>query len=75
MQRSAILRCIFLSAQLGAANNVGYAIKTAGFRKKSGGFLTFRGKMDTRKTGVELDLELTAKSAKIEYRENPTFSQ
>ena len=29
--------------------------------------------MDTRKTGVELDLELASKSAKIEYRENPTF--
>ena len=30
MQRSAILRCIFLSAQLGAANNVVYAIKEPG---------------------------------------------
>ena len=29
--------------------------------------------MDTRKTGVELALELASKSAKIEYRENPTF--
>ena len=48
-------------------------IKNTGFRKKSGVFLTFRGEMDTRKTGVELALELAAKSAKIEYRENPTF--
>ena len=30
--------------------------------------------MDTRKTGVELALELAVKSTKIEYRENPTFS-
>jgi hypothetical protein len=31
--------------------------------------------MDTRKTGVELALELAAESAKKEFRENPTFSQ
>ena len=48
-------------------------IKNTGFRKKSGVFLTFRGKMDTRKTGVELALELAAESAKKEFRENPTF--
>jgi hypothetical protein len=29
--------------------------------------------MDTPKTGVELGLELAAKSAKMKYRENPTF--
>mgnify|MGYP003493128116 CR=1 FL=1 len=29
--------------------------------------------MDTRKTGVELALELAAESAKKEFRENPTF--
>ena len=49
-------------------------IKNTGFRKKSGVFLTFRDEMHTRKTGVELALELAAKSAKIEYREKPTFS-
>ena len=48
-------------------------IKNTGFRKKFGVFLTFEGEMDTPKTGVELALELAAKSAKIEYRENPTF--
>ena len=50
-------------------------IKSTGFRKKSGAFLTFRDEMDTRKTGVELALELDAESAKKEFRENPTFSQ
>ena len=49
-------------------------IKTPDFDKKSGVFLTFRDEMDTRKKGVELALELAAKSTKIEYRENPTFS-
>ena len=29
--------------------------------------------MDTRKTRVELGLELAAKSAKMKYCENPTF--
>ena len=29
--------------------------------------------MDTRKTGVELGLELAAKSVEIKYHENPTF--
>ena len=29
--------------------------------------------MDTPKPGVELALELAAKSAKMKYRENPTF--
>ena len=48
-------------------------IKNTEFRKKSGVFLTFWGKMDTQKTGVELGLELAAESAKIEYRENLTF--
>ena len=41
-------------------------IKNTGFRKKSGVFLTFRDEMHTRKTGVELALELAAKSAKME---------
>ena len=50
-------------------------IKNTGFRKKSGVFLTFRNEIHARKIGVELALELAAKSAKIEYRENPTFSQ
>ena len=49
-------------------------IKNTGFRKKSGVFLTFTVEMSAQKTGVELALELAAKSAKIEYRENPTFS-
>ena len=50
-------------------------IKNTGFRKKSGVFLTFRDKMRTPKTGVELGLELAAESAKKEFRENSTFSQ
>ena len=29
--------------------------------------------MEAPKTGVELGLELAAKSAKMKYRENPTF--
>ena len=48
-------------------------IKTPDFTTKSGVFLTFRGEMNTRKTGVELALELAAESAKKEFRENPTF--
>ncbi len=41
MQRSEILRCIFLSAQLGGENNVGYAKKTTVFDMKTVVFLTF----------------------------------
>ena len=48
-------------------------IKSTGFRKRSGVFLTFKAKMNTLKTGVELALELAAKSDKIEYWKKPTF--
>ena len=41
--------------------------KNTGFRKKSGVFLTFRDEIHTRKTGVELALELAAQNTKIEY--------
>ena len=54
MQRSAILRCIFLPEYLGGENNVGYAIKSTGFRKKSGVFLTFGVEMSTSKIPMVL---------------------
>ena len=41
-------------------------IKTPGFRKKSGVFLTFCAKMKSAKMGLELVLELVAENAKIE---------
>ena len=52
MQRSAILRCIFRSVQLCGENNVGYAIKSTGFRKKSGAFLLFEKEMDPKFHGT-----------------------
>ena len=41
-------------------------IKSTGFRKKSGVFLTFENKMKMPEIGLELVLELVAENAKIE---------
>ena len=48
-------------------------IKSTGFRKKSGVFLTFWHKMVSVKMGLELVLELVAETLKTQNRENLTF--
>ena len=49
------------------------AIKSTGFRKKSGAFLTFYGIMKDSKIPMGLAVELVLALLKVHKGENPTF--